>query len=65
NGLGTPVLNETGLTNGYSFAFDWPAKDKNGNFQFAEINPAMQQALGLTLVPAIRPVNILVVEKVR
>ncbi len=72
--LGIPVINQTGLTNSYDFSLEWQNKtvkrntygiplDRAGNLNLDEIKQALTDQLGLELVPATMPIEMLVVEK--
>ena len=58
--LKKPVINETGLENGYDFQLLWNEK-KSGETDAPELTKALHEQLGLELVPAMRPVDLLVV----
>ena len=60
-----PIVDETGLTNRYDFMFKGPTWYNNGrpNPEQDAYEAALYNQLGLELVPAQRPVRMLVVEK--
>ena len=62
-----PIIDETDLTNRYDFAitfvFNIPKRGAFGNPDKEMWNSVLAEQLGLELVPAIRPVKMLVVEK--
>jgi len=62
--LETPVIDETGLTNYYDIDIKWNANSKNDPEHNA-LKKVLLDQLGLELVPANRPVEILVMEKVK
>jgi uncharacterized protein (TIGR03435 family) len=59
-----PVIDETGLTNAYDIDFQWNASLK-GKALEDELQRVLREQLGLVLVPDRRPVEMLVVEKVK
>jgi uncharacterized protein (TIGR03435 family) len=61
--LGTPVLDETHLTNHYDFQLKWPAKEGE-NPRPGTLMNALRQQLGLKLAPAKRSVEVIVVDRV-
>jgi uncharacterized protein (TIGR03435 family) len=61
--LGTPVLDETHLTNHYDFELRWPAKEGENPRPQTLMN-AMRQQLGLELAPATRSVELIAVDRV-
>ena len=61
--VGVPVLDETGLTGNYDLQLQWkrgPGESDKGAFV-----RAVREQLGLELVPATRPIEMLIVEKVK
>ena len=58
--LKKPVINETGLENGYDFQLLWNEK-KSDETDAAELTKALHEQLGLELVRAMRPVDLLLV----
>lgn len=60
NRLETPVLDETGLTNLYSFSLNWQQKSWN-KLNLGALKQAVMEQLGLELVPAKCPVKMLVI----
>jgi uncharacterized protein (TIGR03435 family) len=65
--LGVPVVDETGLTGSYDFELRW-----SGDFDLAkssdqkkQVERALREQLGLELVPDRRPIEMLVVERVK
>ena len=58
--LKKPVINETGLTNGYDFQLLWNEKDSEETDP-VELTRALHEQLGLELAPAVRAVDLLVV----
>ena len=67
NTFHVPVVDETGLTNRYDFIYQYPTWYNNGHPHPEQDAwaAALYQQLGLELVPAQRPVRMLVVRKVR
>lgn len=71
--LGTPVVDKTGLKGDYDFSLQWAAPEK-GSSPESEIAPdaisnasllsAVEQQLGLKLVPQNGPTQVLVIEQV-
>ena len=62
NAMGKPVLNETGITNLYSFHLRWDQKDfKHPN---SDGMTAALKEIGLQLAPEKRPLDIIVVRAV-
>ena len=59
------VIDETGLTNRYDFSFIWPKVNTSSDAGKQAIKDALYDQLGLDLVPATEPVEILVVEKAK
>jgi uncharacterized protein (TIGR03435 family) len=57
-----PVIDETGLSKAYDFDFHWDASLEEDALK-KEIQRALSEQLGLELVPARRPIEMLVVEK--
>jgi uncharacterized protein (TIGR03435 family) len=58
-----PVVNETGLTGSYNLDLRWKVEtDPNANQE--AVKQALVEQLGLELVPAHKPVEMLIVEKV-
>jgi uncharacterized protein (TIGR03435 family) len=61
--IGRPVIDETGLTGKYDFEIQWQPRpgesDKDAYLRF------LREQLGLELVPATRPIEMLVVEKAK
>ena len=64
-GDGLPVINMTGLTNGYDFSFNWPKVNTASSAGKRAISDALSNQLGLELVPTNIPIEMLVVEKVK
>lgn len=64
-GGGLSVIDETGLTNRYDFSFVWPTVNLSSDAGKQTIREALYSQLGLELVPAVEPVEMLVVEKVK
>ena len=62
--LGTPVVDRTGLAGGFDMDLKWDATDK-ANRNVDGLKQALLDQLGLELVPAQEPVEMLVVEKAR
>jgi uncharacterized protein (TIGR03435 family) len=62
--LRKPVLDETQLTNHYDFELRWDEQDRERPNTDALVKAAREQ-LGLELMPAKRPVEMLVVEKAK
>ena len=66
-----PVINQTGLTNNFDIKIQWNDQDKtagNGHpirFHLDELKQALTDQLGLELVPAIAPVEMLVIERAK
>ena len=58
--LKKPVINETGLTNGYDFQLLWNEKDSEETDP-VELTRALHEQLGLELAPTVRAVDLLVV----
>ncbi len=58
---GIPVVDQTGLTNVYSFDIKWDSMSYN----FSDIKLALTSQLGLELVPGREPIKMLVAEKVK
>src|SRR5262245_50070515 len=58
--LNKPVLNETGLTNSYDFQLLWD-ETKSSGADPGELTRALHEQLGLSLAPAKRTVELLVV----
>ena len=59
-----PIVDETGLTGSYNLDLGWKVKtDPNANQE--AVKQALIEQLGLELVPAHKPVEILIVEKVQ
>jgi len=61
--VGVPVLDETGLTGHYDLQLQW--KSGPGESDKDAFVRAVRDQLGLELVPATRPIKMLVVEKVK
>ena len=72
--LGIPVVNQTGLTNGYGFTLRWDVKLVSTDANAATVNAdnhynqdgmkqALTEQLGLELVPTNMPIQMLVIEK--
>jgi uncharacterized protein (TIGR03435 family) len=59
-----PVIDETRLTNAYDIDFHWNANLKEDALK-KEIQRELSDQLGLQLVPDLRPIEMLVVEKVK
>ncbi len=59
--LGVPVIDETGLTNAYDIALQWNA-NLQGDAQKQDMERALNEQLGLELIPTNMPVEMLVVE---
>ena len=59
--LGKPVVNETRLTNRYDFQLLWDETGAEDTKQ-GRIAAAVREQLGLELTPAMRPIEVLVVE---
>ena len=64
-GDGLSVIDKTGLTNRYDFAFTWPKVNTSSNAGKQAIKNALYNQLGLELVPSREPIEMLVVEKVK
>jgi len=62
--LGTPVVDRTGLAGGFDMDVKWHDTDK-ANRNVDGLKQALLDQLGLELVPAHEPVEILVVEKAK
>jgi uncharacterized protein (TIGR03435 family) len=62
--LGTPVIEETKLTNNFDISLNWKQANWKNNSS-DELKRALLNDLGLELVPTNMPIEILVVEKVR
>ena len=60
--FGTPVINQTGLTNSFEFEISWDDY-QGGHPNLSGLNQALMDQLGLELVPGTAPVEMLVVEK--
>jgi len=60
--LGTPVLDETGLTNNYDFELKW-TEASEGQAKPEAIVAAVRDQLGLQLSPARRAVELVIVDK--
>ena len=62
-----PVIDQTGLTNRYDFKIRWkPNYAPDGqSANMAALTQALQDQLGLDLVPGTAPVDMLVIEKVK
>ena len=59
--LNKPVLDETGLTNGYDISLKWPRTTMPENNPEGFVK-AVADNLGLELVPARRPVEVMQVD---
>lgn len=60
-----PVLDETGLTGGYDFTFEYERRDPRiGDPSRSMIFEAVQEQLGLKLAPAMEPLEFLVIDSV-
>src|SRR5262249_45965064 len=60
------IVDETGLTGRYDFVYTWPDRRTADHEVWKQImGQALHDQLGVELVPARRPVKILVVEKVK
>ena len=59
--LGRPVVDQTGLTNNYDYQLDW--QPQPGETEPAALKRALLDQLGLELVPANMPIEMLAVEK--
>ena len=57
-----PVVDQTGLTNSYDFSLKWKS---DGDSNLAALQQALEDQLGLELVPTNMPVEMLVVEKTK
>jgi uncharacterized protein (TIGR03435 family) len=64
NGLKEPVIDETGLTNHYDVSLKWEEKSESKPNRTGLIK-AVREQLGLELVPARRPVEMVLVEQVK
>ncbi len=60
--LGKPVFDETGVTNHYEVLLKWEQKTQDDPNSEA-LMKAVQERLGLELVPGRRPVEMLLVEQ--
>jgi uncharacterized protein (TIGR03435 family) len=62
--LNEPVFDETGLTNYYDVTLKWarPSPDKPNPENLVR---AVREQLGLDLVPAVRPVEMVRIERVK
>jgi uncharacterized protein (TIGR03435 family) len=60
--LGIPVVDQTGLTGNYDVDLKW---NEQNDPQHENLKRALQEQLGLELVPGTAPVEMLVVEKVK
>jgi uncharacterized protein (TIGR03435 family) len=56
-----PIINETALTNEFAFEVYWNA---NGD-SLPNLKQALEEQLGLELVPGTAPVKVLIIEKVK
>ena len=64
--VGRPVVNKTGLTGKYDFMLDYVPASKAGTDQTGgpSIFTAMEEQLGLKLVPAKEPMDVLVIDSI-
>ena len=66
-----PVINQTGLTNSYDFKLQWndygkkAGEDQPIHPNLDGLKPALTDQLGLELVPAIAPVEMLIIERAK
>jgi uncharacterized protein (TIGR03435 family) len=61
--LGTPVIDQTGLTNHYTIELDWRGSNKTPDSE--TLKQAVSDQLGLQLTPATQSVEMLVLEKTK
>ena len=61
--LNVPIIDETGLTNRYDMVIRWSQPNADPDPQ--TLQEALLNQLGLKLTPAIRPVEVLVLERVK
>lgn len=57
--LGTPVINQTGLTQNFDINLQWNRNDP----QHDGLKQALLDQLGLELAPSRQPIEVLVIEK--
>ena len=62
--VGVPVINQTGLTSHYAFKVSWYDYE-GGHPNFDGLKQALTDQLGLELVPANMPIQMLVVERAK
>jgi hypothetical protein len=60
--LGIPVIDQTGLTGSYDIDLKW---DSRNDPQHENLKLALQQQLGLELIPGIEPIKMLVIKKTK
>jgi uncharacterized protein (TIGR03435 family) len=68
NTIQIPIVDQTGLTNRYDFKIQWDESGKTAGSKFPNLDglkQALADQLGLELVPAVEPIEMLVVEKVK
>jgi len=61
-GLNKPVIDETGLTNGYDISLKWEQESRDKPNPPA-LTKAVEEQLGLELVPAKRPIEVTLIER--
>jgi RNA polymerase sigma factor (sigma-70 family) len=64
-GGSVPIIDETGFTNRFEFTFTWPVRRTADDEVYLQtLNSALQEQLGLELVPNTKPIEMLVVRKI-
>jgi uncharacterized protein (TIGR03435 family) len=58
-----PVIDETGLNGGYDLNFEWPYEWPTSQRTLENTNGPLGEQVGLQLVPAKRPIEVLVIER--
>lgn len=61
-GIGAPVIDSTGLQGAFDFTLDWTPDNASPDAAGSSLFPALQEQLGLKLVPSKRRVEVLVVD---
>ena len=64
NALKTPVVDETGLTNRYDVSLEWKQASWDKP-DLEAVKKAVRKQLGLELVPGERPIEVLVIDRVK